>query len=36
LFEKRLEQDDSLEDTQELIFAFKEILQNISDTALTN
>lgn len=36
LFEKRLEQDDSLEDTQELIFAFKEILQKISDTALTN
>ena len=36
LFEKRLEQDESLEDTQELIFAFKEILQKISDTALTN
>lgn len=36
LFEKRLEQDDSLGDTQELIFAFKEILQKISDTALTN
>jgi exonuclease SbcD len=36
LFQKRLEQDDSLEDTQELIFAFKEILQKISDVSLTD
>jgi exonuclease SbcD len=32
LFEKRLEQDDSLENTQELIFAFKEILEKIGDS----
>ena len=36
LFEKRLKQDESVEDTEELILAFKEILQKISDTALTN
>jgi exonuclease SbcD len=32
LFEKRLEQDDSLENTEELIFAFKEILEKIGDS----
>lgn len=31
LFEKRLDQDESLEDKQELIFAFKEILQKLVD-----
>ncbi len=35
LFEKRLEQDDSLEDKQELILAFKEILQKLGDSNLT-
>jgi len=35
LFEKRLEQDDSLEDKQELIFAFKEILEKIGTSNLT-
>jgi exonuclease SbcD len=32
LFEKRLEQDDSLENTEELILAFKEILEKIGDS----
>jgi exonuclease SbcD len=32
LFEKRLEQDDSLENIEELIFAFKEILEKIGDS----
>ena len=35
LFEKRLEQDDSLEDKQELIFSFKEILEKIGTSNLT-
>jgi hypothetical protein len=30
-----LEQDDSLEDKQELILAFKEILQKLGDSNLT-